>query len=105
MLRDKDALISARKELGAIGFNAAVRKVCFAEKCKAEDVYTQLSKAININDVIFFEAKKYGLPEYLVDEVLEFFNAKGLRFFRHQLWPTKTLIKQHMLSSVEGSAV
>ncbi|EGQ7810303.1 hypothetical protein I6Y99_004344 [Vibrio parahaemolyticus] len=105
MFRNKEELIKARKELAAIGFNAGVRRICLTEKCSAEDVCQQLSKITGWNDIIFNDARKYGLPEYLVDEVLNFFNSKDLRFYRHQLWPTKGLIQNHLLSKIEGSAV
>lgn len=103
---NKNKFNDARREVAAVGFNAAVRHLCRVNKCTENDVFTMFAKELDANVIHFIEAKKYGVPGYLIDEVLEVINSKGsVKFFRHQLWPNKQMVLAQIMSKIDAEKV
>ncbi len=96
MYVSKQELEAARIELSAIGFKAALRKLCRMNKGWDEQTaITHLAQYTRNVSEIFIQAKTRGVPSYMAGEVVKALRAGGVIFYKHQLRPTAEIIRKH----------
>ncbi|EHJ9961329.1 hypothetical protein RA813_002418 [Vibrio parahaemolyticus] len=90
----------SRVELAAMGFRAALNLL--RRKTDWDEVVSirYLAKQTKNIEEVFFQAKDYGVPNYLIEDVIKALDKKGVRFYKHQLSPTLLIIENHALEKI-----
>ncbi|EOD9553499.1 hypothetical protein ACJ7RV_002623 [Vibrio parahaemolyticus] len=96
----KEDFEDARIELSALGFKASLRRLCLKMEWDEYEAIYYLSHTTKSIDEVFIRAKKFGLPDYMVNGVIDALSKKGLIYYRHQLRPTREIIENHALMKI-----
>ncbi|MCD1413754.1 hypothetical protein IOC51_06850 [Vibrio parahaemolyticus] len=96
----KQAFEDARVELSALGFKAALNQLQRKTGWDEDTAIRYLSKQTANIEEVFIQAKKRGVKSYLVDKLIKALAAKGVVFYKHQLYPPKLIIENHALEKI-----
>ena len=81
-----------RQLLAANGFQTALRLLAFRKNINYEDAARIIKDRLQSAAIEIEQYQRTGLPSYLVDAVLEVLAENGVRFGRHQLFPTEHVL-------------
>lgn len=81
------------REIAAIGFKQAVKLLSLSTKQEHEDAFKMLCLRLERAEEQVREYYRLGLPDYLVDRVLDILKQHQVPFGKHQLKPTIQVIK------------
>lgn len=81
------------KEIAANGFRVSVRMLSHSLNCSEQEALERISNFFE-RDVLQFQSYlKSGIPHHLIERYIEFLKAHEVRFFKHQLKPTKKILE------------
>lgn len=93
------------REVAALGFKQAVKMLSYAINGNQEDAFKMLCLRLERAEEQVSTYYKLGLPDYLVDRVLEILKQHQVPFGKHQLKPTKKVVDmwiKHKLSIAQS---
>ncbi|MCZ6297530.1 hypothetical protein [Vibrio parahaemolyticus] len=96
----KHILEESRVELSAIGFKTALNQLQRKTGWDEDTAIRYLSKQTANIEEVFIHAKSRGVKGYLVDKLIKALAAKGVVFYKHQLYPPKLIIENHALEKI-----
>ncbi|KMV28564.1 hypothetical protein AB733_23095 [Photobacterium swingsii] len=92
---NKSTAREMKQEVGAVGFNAALRLISINKSCTineaADYVSIRLDRAIEQIE----HWRKHGVPPHQVDRVVELLKENKIPFGRHQLKPTNEIVAMY----------
>lgn len=93
------------REVAALGFKQAVKMLSYAINGTQEDAFKMLCLRLERAEEQMRSYYKTGLPEYMVDRVLDILKQHQVPFGKHQLKPTKKVVDmwiKHKLSIAQS---
>ncbi len=98
--RKKDPRLIDRKtyeQLASTGFIAALGMYAHKVGCTELEAVQVLSKELGRDPIQVSSYKTTGLPDYLIEPVLNFLKKHDIAFGCHQLRPNSSMVKQAFL--------